>query len=211
MLPDAPSHQAIHRQDYTPPAFLIDRVDLTFDLGETETRVRSRLAMRRNPARSGGGGGALVLDGRKLALIAVLVDDRPLAATEYAVDDEHLTIPTVPDRFVLNVETVIRPQDNTELEGLYFAAGMFCTQCEAEGFRKITYFLDRPDVMARYAVTITADRARCPVLLSNGNKTAEGLLDGGRHFARWEDPFPKPAYLFALVAGDLGCVEDKFV
>ncbi len=141
MMPDAPTHLSIHRRDYAPPAFLIDRVDLNFDLGASETRVRSRLAMRRNPARPGGG--PLVLDGRKLALVAVLIDDRPLAPTEYAVDDDHLTIATLPDRFVLNVETVIRPQDNTELEGLYYAAGMFCTQCEAEGFRKITYFLDR--------------------------------------------------------------------
>jgi aminopeptidase N len=139
-----------------------------------------------------------------------LLDDRPLAASEYTVDAEHLTIHAVPDRCVLNVETVIRPEDNTELEGLYFAAGMFCTQCEAEGFRKITYFLDRPDVMARYTVTITADKTRYPVLLSNGNEIAHGDLEGGRHFARWEDPFPKPAYLFALVAGDLGCVEDAF-
>ncbi len=164
-----------------------------------------------------GGGGEdpppLVLDGRKLELVAVLLDDRALAAgVDYTVDAEHLTLAApAPEKFVLNVETVIRPQDNTELEGLYKAAGMFCTQCEAEGFRKITYFLDRPDVMARYSCTITAERARYPVLLSNGNLTASGALDGGRHFARWEDPFPKPSYLFALVAGDLGCLEDTFV
>ena len=210
-MPDT-AHQPIHRTDYAPPAFLVERVDLAFDLGDTETRVRSRLALRRNPARplGQGGTGPLVLDGRKLELAALLLDDRPLAAAEYAVDDEHLTIHRLPDRCVLNVETVIRPQDNTELEGLYFAAGMFCTQCEAEGFRKITYFLDRPDVMARYTVTIMADKTRFPVLLSNGNKVAEGALEGSRHFARWDDPFPKPAYLFALVAGDLGCVEDAF-
>jgi aminopeptidase N len=208
-MPDT-AHQPIHRKDYAPPAFLIDRVDLAFDLGDATTRVRARLMLRRNKARADAAGAPLVLDGRKLELAALRLDDRPLAAAEYAVDEEHLTVHALPERCVLEIETVIRPQDNTELEGLYFAAGMFCTQCEAEGFRKITYFLDRPDVMARYTVTITADRARCPVLLSNGNKIAEGALEGGRHFARWEDPFPKPAYLFALVAGDLGCVEDEF-
>ena len=211
---DAPAHQAVRRADYAPPAFLIDTVDLVVDLGDDATRVRSRLAMRRNPAAAARDKtAALVLDGRRLELVSVLLNDRPLdpAADEFTVDDEHLTIAAVPERFVLNIETRIKPQDNHELEGLYFAGGMFCTQCEAEGFRKITYFLDRPDVMARYACTITADAARYPVLLSNGNKTAEGALEGGRHFARWEDPFPKPAYLFALVAGDLGCLEDSFV
>ncbi len=186
-MPDS-VHEPILRQNYAAPAYLIDRVDLKVDLGETETRVRSRLAMRRNSA---GAGGPLVLDGRKL-------------------DADHLTLHRVPERFVLNVETLIKPQDNTELEGLYKSAGMFCTQCEAEGFRKITYFLDRPDVMSRYDVTITAERAKYPVLLSNGNLLAAGALEDGRHFARWEDPWPKPAYLFALVAGDLGCLEDSF-
>ena len=213
---DAPAaqHQTIYRKDYAPPSFLIDTVDLIVDLGDTETRVRARLALRRNPARSDAAGAEapLVLDGRNLELVSLLLDDKPLVAgADYAVDAEHLTIHHVPSRCVVNVETIIKPQDNHELEGLYFAGGMFCTQCEAEGFRKITYFLDRPDVMARYSCTITADKARFPVLLSNGNPLATGDLEGGRHFARWEDPFPKPSYLFALVAGDLGCLEDQFV
>ncbi|WP_207481516.1 aminopeptidase N [Arenibaculum pallidiluteum] len=207
---DKGAPQAIYLKDYRPPAFLIDDVDLRFELGEEATRVRSRLAMRPNPAAQGSAA-TLVLDGQDLVLVALSLDGAPLAPGAYRVGEERLEIPGVPDRpFVLEVETEIRPQDNTSLEGLYKSSGNFCTQCEAEGFRKITYFLDRPDVMARYRTTIVADKARYPVLLSNGNPTGAGELEGGRHWATWEDPFPKPCYLFALVAGNLVRVSDSF-
>jgi aminopeptidase N len=199
--------QAIRREDYTPPPFLIDFIDLKFDLGAETTRVGARLAVRRNPAATAKPAD-LALDGKKLELVSVLLNDQP---PEHDIDDERLTIRNVPDRFVLNIETRIHPRANTELTGLYVSKGMFCTQCEAEGFRRMTYFLDRPDVMSRYTTTITADRDAAPVLLSNGNLIASGDLGEGRHFAKWEDPFPKPAYLFALVAGRLESLDDSFV
>ena len=198
----------IHRQDYTPPAYLVEQVELRFELDEAGTTVASRLQLRRNPAEKGG---ALVLAGRQLELTALRLDGRPLGADEYAVDAETLTIAEVPAAFLLEVETRIHPESNTSLEGLYTSSGNFCTQCEAQGFRKITYYLDRPDVMARFTTTIVADRGRYPVLLSNGNPVAKGELKGGRHFVTWEDPFPKPCYLFALVAGDLVKIEDRFI
>ena len=198
-----------YRQDYQPPAFLIDQVDLTFDIDEENTVVASRLAMRRNPA-SGQDSGPLVLDGRELELQSVFLDGQSLTAADYQVDEESLTIAGVPDAFELRLTTRINPRANTALEGLYLSSGNFCTQCEAEGFRKITYYLDRPDVLARFRTTIRADRRRCPVLLSNGNLVDSGELDGGRHFTTWEDPFNKPCYLFALVAGDLVEIRDEF-
>ena len=203
-MTDAP--QTIRREDYTPPPFLIDFVDLKVELGPETTQVGARLAMRRNP--DAAPAADLVLDGKKMELLGLLLDDQP---ADHAVDDEHLTIRNVPDRFVLNIDTRIRPQENTELTGLYASKGLFCTQCEAEGFRRITYFLDRPDVMARYTTTIIADAKAVPVLLSNGNLVASGDLGEGRHFAKWEDPFPKPSYLFALVAGQLESLDDRFV
>ncbi len=151
------------------------------------------------------------LNGQGLALQSLALDGAPLAAQDYRYDGEELCIATVPDRFVLESEVELRPQDNTALEGLYRSRSMFCTQCEAEGFRRITFFPDRPDVLSLYSTTIVAERARFPVLLSNGNRADGGELDDGRHWVRWEDPFPKPCYLFALVAGDLACVEDSFV
>ncbi len=208
-MPRDASPRAIHLKDYQPPAFLVDTVQLHVDLWERATRVKARLALRCNPA-AAGGGGALRLNGEQLALRSIAVDGRALAADEYAVDDESLTIYAVPESFTLETDVEIVPEDNTALEGLYTSGSMYCTQCEAEGFRKITYFLDRPDVMARYTTTIAADKARYPVLLSNGNPVATGDLDGGRHFVTWEDPFPKPSYLFALVAGDLRCLEDRY-
>ncbi|MBX6323332.1 MAG: aminopeptidase N [Rhodospirillaceae bacterium] len=206
--PAAP--KVVRRQDYAPPAFLVDRIDLDFDLGEEEARVGARLAVRRNPA-APAGDGALALDGEGPELRAVRLDGRPLRPSEYRLEAARLVLPQVPAQFVLETEVAIRPQDNTALSGLYKSDGIFCTQCEAEGFRRITYFPDRPDVMARYTATIRAERARYPVLLANGNPVASGDLGGGRHFVRWEDPFPKPSYLFALVAGDLACLEDVFV
>jgi aminopeptidase N len=198
----------IYLKDYTPPPYLVDCVDLHFDLDEEATRVRSRLSVRRNPA--GAGSGDLVLWGQELELLGVLLDGQMLGAGEYRVDEESLTVPGVPEAFVLEVETLIHPSANTALEGLYVSGGNFCTQCEAEGFRRITYFPDRPDVMAVFTTTLAADPDRYPVLLSNGNPVGQGTLQDGRHFATWHDPFPKPCYLFALVAGDLVCVEGGF-
>jgi aminopeptidase N len=210
MPDDSSAPQEIRREDYTPPPFLIERIDLDFDLGEEETRVGARLMLRRNPA-AAEPDGPLVLDGEALELRSVKIDGRALQASDYRVAPTHLTIARVPSQFTLDTEVVIRPQDNTTLSGLYKSGGMFCTQCEAEGFRRITYFLDRPDVMARYTATIRAEKARYPVLLANGNPVEAGDLGDGRHLVRWEDPFPKPSYLFALVAGDLACLEDSFV
>ena len=207
-MPDR-EHRAVLLKDYAPPAYLIESVDLHFELGEEITVVTSRFAVRRNPA-AVSSERTLRLFGRDLELRGLMLDDRELGAGDYLIDGETLDIAAVPDAFSLRVETAIRPQDNTSLEGLYKSSGNFCTQCEAEGFRKITWFPDRPDVLARYTTTIVADRRRYPVLLSNGNLIEEGELDGGRHFARWQDPFKKPSYLFALVAGDLVKIEDSF-
>ena len=196
----------IRRIDYTPPPFLIETVDLDVELGQETTGVIARLAVRRNPAAESRPAD-LVLDGKKMELVSVQLDGKPAS---HDMTPETLNLRGVPDSFSLEIKTRLRPQDNTELTGLYKSRDLFCTQCEAEGFRRITYFLDRPDVMARYTTRIVADRALAPVLLSNGNLVDSGALDDGRHFARWEDPFPKPSYLFALVAGPLECLEDRF-
>jgi aminopeptidase N len=201
--------RTVFLRDYQVPDFLIDETWLDFALHEDHARVSARLVMRRNPA-SAWPAAALVLDGRHLALQEVRLDGVMLPEGAYTVDDEHLTIGEVPDRFTLETVTLIRPQDNSSLEGLYKSRVMFCTQCEAEGFRKITWYLDRPDILSAFTTRIEADRKRYPVLLSNGNKTASGDLEGGRHFAVWNDPFLKPCYLFALVAGDLKPVQDTF-
>ena len=196
--------------DYQPPAFLIDTVDLTFELGEAETRVKSRLAVRRNPA-AADPAAPLELDGDALELVSVALDGERLGSNRYRLTSEGgLVVEDVPDAFALEIETRIDPQDNTALSGLYVSGGNFCTQCEPEGFRRIAYFVDRPDVMARYTVTIVADKGRCPVLLSNGNPAGSGEAEKGRHWAKWVDPHPKPSYLFALVAGDLVAVRDRF-
>ncbi len=207
MMRDA-SPKTIYLKDYRPSDYLIDRVDLAFELGDDSTQVQSRLQMRAN---TGGSGQPLVLMGEQVELLALALDGQSLDASAYQSDAESLTIVQVPDKFVLEVVTRIRPQQNTSLEGLYVSNGKFCTQCEAEGFRKITYYLDRPDVMARFKTTISADKSRYPVLLSNGNPVARGEHDDGRHWVTWEDPFPKPCYLFALVAGNLVCLEDHYI
>jgi aminopeptidase N len=201
-------HQPIHLKDYQPPAYLVESVELIFELGEESTLVKSRLNMTRNPA---GKGGSLVLDGRELTLRGLHLDRRTLAPNEYEVTEETLTVFDVPERFQLIVETEIKPRENTSLEGLYTSSGNFCTQCEAQGFRKITYYPDRPDVMAHFTVSILADKEKYPVLLSNGNLVTQIDLPDGRHLAKWVDPFKKPSYLFALVAGDLVRIEDTFV
>ncbi|HYZ31008.1 MAG TPA: aminopeptidase N, partial [Crenalkalicoccus sp.] len=207
-MPEAPK---LHRRlDYRPPAFLVDRVALHFALDPAATEVRARLDLRRNP--DGEHAAPLRLDGGPLELLEIALDGAPLPPGRHAVgEDGALTILDAPDECVLETRVRIAPDRNTELSGLYTSGGNFYTQCEAEGFRRITFFPDRPDVMSRYTVTIEADRARCPVLLSNGNPDGEGELPGGRHWARWTDPHPKPCYLFALVAGDLVAVRDRFV
>ncbi len=198
----------IFLQDYTAPNFLVDSVDLHFDLDENATTVDCRMTLKRNPERQGNH--PLVLNGCDLQLDSLLVDDESVPPERYKIAGEDLTIADVPDAFTLATRTRINPRENTSLEGLYKSGDMFCTQCEAEGFRKITYFPDRPDVMSRYTTTIVADRDRYPVLLSNGNPVDSGTSEGNRHWVRWEDPFRKPSYLFALVAGDLVTIEDSF-
>ncbi|HOP39552.1 MAG TPA: aminopeptidase N [Geobacteraceae bacterium] len=207
-MTDTP-HATIYRKDYMPPDYLVDTIELRFELGEETTKVHSRLAMRKNPD-AAPGTRPLRLDGHRVTLVALVLDGIPLSQERCTVDTESLTIPGVPPAFSLEITTEIHPQDNTYLEGLYRSGGMFCTQCEAEGFRAITYFPDRPDVLAVYTVTIVADKQRYPVLLANGNLMENGDLDKGRHYAIWHDPFPKPCYLFALVAGDLYCNEGSF-
>jgi len=195
------SPRTIHLKDYQPPAYWIDTVDLVFELREQGTRVRARLGIRRNPDVPVAD--SLSLDGEGLNPISIRIDERELPDSGYRLDDVSLTLFNPPAQFVLDTEVEIAPENNTALEGLYRSGGMFCTQCEAEGFRKITWFLDRPDVMARFSTRIEADQAAYPVLLSNGNPVDQGHLPDERHYAEWDDPFPKPAYLFALVAGDL--------
>ncbi|MDN7142912.1 aminopeptidase N [Pseudomonas sp. JQ170] len=201
--------QVIYLKDYQAPEYLIDETHLTFELFEDHSLVHAQLVMRRNPAR-GAGLPPLVLDGQHLELLSVALDDQALSAGDYQLDDSHLTVQPKAATFTLDTSVKIHPESNTALEGLYKSGSMFCTQCEAEGFRKITYYLDRPDVMSTFTTTVIAEQHRYPVLLSNGNPVGSGPQEDGRHWATWEDPFMKPAYLFALVAGDLWCVEDKF-
>ena len=202
--------QTIFLKDYRVPAFLVDHVDLRFELFEDGARVHCTLAMRRNPD-SDSSDKSLELDGDSLTTLeSVSLDGRLLGGSGYEDRDDKLTLHEVPDQFNLGIVTWIEPQNNTRLEGLYKSSGMFCTQCEAEGFRCITYFPDRPDVMARFRTRVEADKTRYPILLSNGNDVEKGDLADGRHFVTWEDPFPKPCYLFALVAGDLLEKRDTF-
>lgn len=203
-----PNPDTIYLKDYSQPAYWITDVDLVFNLEEAQTQVSSTLTLSRNESIAGEQ--PLVLQGEELVLESVSLDGRVLEAAEYTVTDADLTIHAVPATFTLEIKTVIKPQENTSLEGLYKSSGNFCTQCEAEGFRKITYFLDRPDVMAKFSTTIIADREKYPVLLSNGNPAGAGDYADGRHWCQWQDPFKKPCYLFALVAGDLAHIEDYF-
>ncbi|MHB0783999.1 aminopeptidase N [Pseudomonas putida] len=201
--------QVIYLKDYQAPEYLIDETHLTFELFEDHTLVHAQLVMRRNPAR-GAGLPPLELDGQQLELLRASLDDQELQPGDYRLDADSLTIQPKAERFTLDTSVKIHPESNTALEGLYKSGKMFCTQCEAEGFRKITYYLDRPDVMSTFTTTVIAEQHRYPVLLSNGNPIGSGPAEDGRHWATWEDPFMKPAYLFALVAGDLWCVEDSF-
>lgn len=195
-----------HLCDYQPPAFLVDRVELVVNLQEVGTEVRARLMLRPNPA---GQGGPLRLDGEDLETLSLVLDGHCLEPGDWYLDKGQLVIGQLPQvPFVLESLVQIAPETNKALEGLYRSGNIFCTQCEAEGFRRITWFPDRPDVLATYLVRIEADESRYPVLLANGNSLESGSLGNGRHYAIWEDPFPKPCYLFALVAGDLAFVED---
>ena len=207
VISDAP--KAIFLKDYTAPHYLIDTVDLHFDLHDDYARITSRLSMHSNHEHAQQNQ-PLILQGERLKLISVKLNDQLLTAGQYQLTEDSLTILDVPAGFTLEIVTEVKPQENKALEGLYKSGGHFCTQCEAEGFRKITYFLDRPDVMARYTTTIVADK-KYPQLLSNGNLVEQGELEGGRHWAKWVDPFKKPSYLFALVAGDLAHLHDTFI
>ncbi|MEW6037190.1 MAG: aminopeptidase N [Pseudomonadota bacterium] len=203
--------KTIYLKDYQPPEYLVDAIDLFFELDPKSTRVTSRLKLRHNPAVKEWKP-ALALDGEQLAFESAKLNGRTLTEGEYSVGETGLVIHAVPDRpFELEITNRISPEANTALEGLYLSNGMFCTQCEPHGFRRITYYIDRPDVMSLFTTTIVADQSRYPVLLSNGNRTASGELRNGRHWVKWEDPFKKPCYLFALVAGQLACLEDRFV
>ncbi|HWC94455.1 MAG TPA: aminopeptidase N, partial [Pseudolabrys sp.] len=199
---------AIRLQDYRPPDWLVDTVSLDISLHPTQTKVRATLKLRPNPENPAA---ALTLDGDGLNLVSLKLDGVPAAPDSYRVTPDRLTLPQPPNGpFTLEIETLVDPTANTQLSGLYRSSGTFCTQCEAEGFRRITYFPDRPDVMAVYSTRLEADKKDVPILLANGNLVERGDLPGGRHFAVWHDPHPKPSYLFALVGGDLACVEDRF-
>jgi len=199
---------AIHRSQYVPPAWRIDQVDLDVSIAAL-TSVSSRLSVRRSA--DGRELAPLVLDGREMTLQSIAVDGRPLEASEYRLEPERLTLTlALPDQCVIEIVTHIDPETNGSMEGFYRSGAMLCTQCEAEGFSRITYFPDRPDVLARYRVRLEADAQRYPVLLCNGEPVEEGACDGGRHYVVWNDPFPKPCYLFAMVAGDLACVRDRY-
>ena len=205
MRTDTP--QTIYRKDYAAPNYLADTVEMGFDLDPADTHVATRITLTRNPAAKGRD---LILFGEELELVALRLNGKTLsqAKGDFRIAGGVLTIPAAPAKVTLEIETLVHPDRNTSLMGLYVSNGNFFTQCEAEGFRKITYFPDRPDVMAKFTVMLRADKARYPVLLSNGNLIEEGELPDGRHYAKWEDPFKKPSYLFALVAGQLVCQEE---
>ena len=201
--------QSIRLKDYRPPDWLVETVSLDVTLHPTAARIRATLALKPNPKSASA---PLILNGDGLSLISLKLDGTVMAPDSYVATPESLTIAQPPNGpFNLEIETIVDPSANTQLSGLYRSNGTYCTQCEAEGFRRITFFPDRPDVMAVYTTRIEADKTEAPVLLSNGNLVEHGEAPGGRHFAVWHDPHPKPSYLFALVAGDLACVEDHYV
>ncbi|HEV2595461.1 MAG TPA: aminopeptidase N [Sphingomicrobium sp.] len=202
-VPPAPSHVTIRREDYRPPDWLVPEVNLDFDLEAETTRVRAILNVERN----GKHDRPLKLDGDGLQLVSVTIGGEP---AQFRMEGPSLVIDIAEDRATVETLVEIHPSANTKLMGLYASSGMLCTQCEAEGFRRITFFPDRPDVLSKYRVRLEGDAAAFPVLLSNGNRIAQGETSGGRHWALWEDPFPKPCYLFALVAGDLEANHDRF-
>ena len=201
--PPSPTHMAIRREDYRPPDWLVPEIHLDFDLDPERTRVRARLEAVRN----GSHDRPLRLDGAELRLLSATADGREAASR---LEGQQLVIEVAGDRATVETLVEIHPEANTKLMGLFASGGMLCTQCEAEGFRRITFFPDRPDVLSKYSVRIEADSVRFPTLLSNGNQVATGEAAGGRHWAEWQDPFPKPCYLFALVAGDLKANSSTF-
>lgn len=200
----APAPKTIYLKDYQKPRYLVESVHLTFQIFDGKTVVLSKINFQKNHD----GNEPLILNGERLVLKSVVLDGKPV--TDYQIDDKFLTLQSPGEKFTLETEVEIDPAGNTALEGLYMSGGNWCTQCEAEGFRKITYFPDRPDVMTIFTTRIEGDKTKCPVLLSNGNKTEEGDMPDGRHFTVWHDPFPKSCYLFALVAGDLVYIQDHF-
>lgn len=201
--------ETVYLKDYQAPTFLITKTQLTFQLDPKATLVSTKLTLEANP--KGEASTELFLHGQELVLKQVLIDGRELQESEYRVDSEGLLLTALPPSFTLECITEITPETNTSLEGLYKSRTMYCTQCEAEGFRKITYYLDRPDVLSEFTTTVIGDKKQFPVLLSNGNLIDQGDKPDGQHYATWHDPFKKPAYLFALVAGDLDVVEDRYV
>jgi len=200
----------IRLEDYRPPDWLVETVELDVLLDPTASRIRAALTLR--PSSNGSAPAPLVLDGDALDLRGLKLDGAALPQEQFVATPDRLTIAQPPQRrFRLEIETVVDPSANTQLSGLYRSGAIYCTQCEAEGFRRITYFPDRPDVMAMYTTRVEAEKAEAPVLLANGNPVESGDVPGTtRHFAVWRDPFPKPSYLFALVGGKLACVEDRF-
>jgi len=207
-MKDGLSGKLIYRKDYTVYPWDVNQLDLYFDIGNESTTVRAEMEFRLKdqsmPSQD------IVLNGHDLQLVSLSLNGHLLSDEDYVVEGETLTIPDAPPKSVLKTEVKIHPASNSALEGLYFSGEFLLTQCEAQGFRKITWFPDRPDVMTTYRVTLEADQSEFPVLLSNGNQVDTGELAGGRHWVCWEDPFPKPSYLFALVAGKLALVEDHF-
>jgi aminopeptidase N len=201
--PPSPTHTAIRREDYRPPDWLVPEIRLDFDLGSERTRVRASLEVVRN----GDHDRPLRLDGDGVELVSATVNG---GAADFRIDGQQLVIGIAGNRATVETEVEVHPAANTKLMGLYASGGMLCTQCEAEGFRRITFFPDRPDVLSRFRVRMEGDASRFPILLSNGNRVDEGKGADGRHWAEWEDPFPKPSYLFALVAGDLKANRDSF-
>ena len=202
----ASSPIVVRRRDYRPPDWLVPTIDLDFSLDPARTIVRASLSVTRN----GGHDRPLKLDGDELTPIEVKVDGRALGPGEWSIEQGALVIPLPETAHQVETVVALAPEQNSKLMGLYASGGLLCTQCEAEGFRRITFFPDRPDILSRYSVRLEADQARYPILLSNGDPTEQGELPDGRHWAKWIDPFPKPCYLFALVAGDLACNSDSF-
>ncbi|MGF1756246.1 aminopeptidase N, partial [Vibrio makurazakiensis] len=194
--------QAKYRKDYQAPSHLISTIDLTFDLHDNASIVTAISQVEQQE------GSTLVLEGEGLKLVSIEVNS--VAWTSYEQTETQLTLTELPTSFELKIITEVDPEGNSALEGLYKSGGAFCTQCEAEGFRRITYYMDRPDVLAKFTTTVIADKAAYPFLLSNGNRMDSGDLENGRHWVKWEDPHPKPAYLFALVAGDFDVLRDEY-
>src|SRR3569832_974929 len=203
------TEHTIYLKDYAPTPYRVDKVELDVMIAPDTSRVRALLTL--SPREGTEPGTPLVLDGDELKLNSIAIDGSPLPLTAYDTTETTLTIVLPPSRqFVLDTEVILEPEKNVRLMGLYRSGGTWCTQCEPEGFRRITYYLDRPDNLARFRVRMTADKTLAPELLANGNLIDQGDVDGGKHFAVWEDPFPKPSYLFAMVAGDLGSIHDSF-